>query len=82
MRTCDHCGTGFTPRAVEERYCCRGCEFVAAMIREQGFGRYYELKSDAAASPVRSRPFENHDFSWISPAAGMAEKVRRPGGAA
>ena len=82
MRTCDHCGTGFTPRAVEERYCCRGCEFVAAMIREQGFGRYYELKSDAAASPVRSRPFENHDFSWISPAAGMAEKVRRPAGAA
>ncbi len=73
MVSCEHCGTAFAPRTAEDRYCCRGCEHVAAMIREQGFGRYYDLKAAAAAAPVRSRPFEDHDFSWLSAAAGAAE---------
>ena len=77
---CEHCGTAFTPasRAEEagawhDRYCCRGCEFVASLIRDQGFDRYYDLKQDAATAPVRSRPFEEHDFSWLAPLVTAAE---------
>ncbi|WP_193214595.1 heavy metal translocating P-type ATPase [Luteolibacter marinus] len=74
MATCEHCGTAFTPRDAGERYCCRGCDYVAGMIREQGFGRYYELKDDATGTPVRSRPFEDHDFAWLAPAMAAAEQ--------
>ena len=44
------------------------------MIREQGFDRYYDLRDDATGTPVRSRPFENHDFSWLTTAATLAEE--------
>jgi len=79
MSVCEHCGTAFTPRAEGEKYCCRGCDYVAGMIREQGFGRYYDLKRDATAAPVRSRPFEEHDFSWLAPLAAAAESDGRGG---
>lgn len=65
MSLCEHCSTEFSPREVAERYCCRGCEYVATLIRDQGLGRFYDLKRDAATAPVRSRPFEDHDFSWL-----------------
>jgi Cu2+-exporting ATPase len=79
MSVCDHCGTAFTPRAEGEKYCCRGCDYVASMIRDQGFGRYYDLKQDATGTPVRSRPFEDHDFAWLAPAAEAAEAKSRDG---
>ena len=79
MNVCDHCGTAFTPRAEGERYCCRGCEYVAEMIHEQGFDRYYELKQDRAVAPVRSRPFEEHDFAWLAPLREKAETEAKHG---
>jgi len=79
VNVCDHCGTAFTPRVAADRYCCRGCEFVASMIHEQGFDRYYELKRDKAVAPVRSRPFEEHDFAWLKPSADAAETSARDG---
>ncbi|MEK7951827.1 heavy metal translocating P-type ATPase metal-binding domain-containing protein [Luteolibacter soli] len=86
---CEHCGTAFTPSrsrveagAREERFCCRGCEFVAALIHEQGFDRYYDLKQDAATAPVRSRPFEEHDFGWLGPLVAAAESGSNNGTAA
>ncbi len=79
MSVCEHCGTAFTPRAEGEKYCCRGCDYVASMIRDQGFGRYYDLKQDATGTPVRSRPFEDHDFAWLAPAAEAAEAQARDG---
>lgn len=81
MSICEHCGTAFTPRMEGERYCCRGCDYVAAMIREQGFGRFYDLKRDQATAPVRSRPFEEHDFTWLAAAAANAERNSREGSA-
>lgn len=73
MATCDHCGTAFSPASTEDRYCCRGCEFVASMIRDSGFDRFYDLKQGLATTPVRSRPFEEHDFAWAAEAAAAAE---------
>lgn len=73
MANCAHCGTGFSPRSEGERFCCRGCEFVAELITEQGFDQFYDLKQGVAVTPVRSRPFEEHDFSWLAPQVASAE---------
>ena len=73
MATCAHCGTAFSATTPEEHYCCRGCEFVAEMIRDAGFDRFYDLKQGLATAPVRSRPFEEHDFSWATEAIARAE---------
>jgi len=74
MTTCEHCGTAFAPQREAERFCCRGCEFVAEMIREAGFERFYDLKQGLATAPVRSRPFEQHDFSWLEAQVARAEE--------
>lgn len=74
MATCAHCGTGFVAGAATERYCCRGCEYVAELISEQGFERFYDLKQGLAVAPVKSRPFEEHDFGWLGPRVAQAEQ--------
>jgi len=74
VATCAHCGTGFAAGSAVERFCCRGCEYVAELISEQGFERFYDLKQGIAAAPVKSRPFEEHDFSWLEEKVVEAEK--------
>ena len=75
MASCAHCGTEFTASAAADRYCCSGCEYVAALIDEQGFEQFYALKHGLALSPVRSRPFETHDFSWLAAKVAEAEQA-------
>ncbi|MGB6219605.1 heavy metal translocating P-type ATPase [Haloferula sp.] len=75
MATCEHCGTAFSASEETEKYCCKGCEFVAEMIRDSGFDRFYDLKQGLATAPVRSRPFEEHDFSWAEPLITKGEEV-------
>lgn len=74
MACCEHCGTEFSPKAGAERFCCKGCEFVADMISENGFEQFYDLKQGLAVAPVRSRPFEEHDFSWLPAKVAEAEE--------
>lgn len=73
MASCEHCGTEFSPREAVSRYCCKGCEYVAELISENGFGQFYDLKQGLAVAPVRSRPFEEHDFSWLVPKVAESE---------
>lgn len=74
MASCEHCGTEYSARAADDRFCCRGCEYVAELISEQGFGQFYALKQGLAVAPVRSRPFEEHDFAWLGPKMAAAEQ--------
>ena len=75
MASCEHCGTEYAQqKGAADRYCCRGCEFVAALIAENGFERFYDLKHGLAVAPVRSRPFEEHDFSWLGAKVAEAEQ--------
>lgn len=82
MASCEHCGTEFSAKSADDRFCCRGCEYVAELISEQGFEQFYDLKQGIAVAPVRSRPFEEHDFSWLAPkvadAEGKAEAQHEP----
>ncbi|MEM9236372.1 MAG: heavy metal translocating P-type ATPase metal-binding domain-containing protein [Verrucomicrobiota bacterium] len=82
MATCEHCGTAFSATEAEGRYCCRGCEFVADMIRDSGFDRFYDLKQGLTTAPVRSRPFEEHDFSWAEAPINKAEELAKSKGRA
>ena len=74
MAKCEHCGTEYAPKGADDRYCCQGCEFVAALIEENGFERFYDLKQDLIVAPARSRPFEEHDFSWLGAKQAAAEQ--------
>ena len=47
---------------------------MAELISEQGFERFYDLKQGLAVAPVRSRPFEEHDLSWLAPKVAEAEQ--------
>lgn len=74
MASCNHCGTEFSAKGEDERFCCRGCEYVAELISEQGFEQFYALKQGLAVAPVRSRPFEEHDFGWLGGKMAVAEQ--------
>ena len=80
MVSCEHCGTEFSTGLAAERFCCRGCEYVAELISEQGLGRFYQLKQGQSLAPVRSRPFEEHDFSWLAPRMLEAERKAEAAG--
>ncbi|MFT3992536.1 MAG: heavy metal translocating P-type ATPase metal-binding domain-containing protein [Luteolibacter sp.] len=73
MTDCTHCGTPFVATNYEQRFCCKGCEFVHDLIVEEGLDRYYTLKQDTPAKPVRSVPFEAHDFGWLEKEVAEAE---------
>lgn len=47
---------------------------MADLISENGFGQFYDLKQGLAVAPVRSRPFEEHDFLWLAPQVAAAEE--------
>ena len=79
MTHCSHCGTEFSPRRGLERFCCKGCEYVAELIDSQGFAQFYDLKQGLAVTPVRSRPFEEHDFGWLGPMVESAEGEAKGG---
>lgn len=82
MASCEHCGTEFSPRETLGRFCCKGCEYVAELISENGFDQFYDLKQGLAVTPVRSRPFEEHDFSWLAPKLAESEARSSGGGVA
>ncbi len=73
MPNCQHCGTAFSAKSAEDLYCCRGCEYVADLISDRGFEQFYDLKRGITVTPVRSRPFEDHDFGWLPARVADAE---------
>lgn len=83
MASCDHCGTEYSAKNESVRFCCKGCEFVADLITGNGFEQFYDLKQGLAVAPVRSRPFEQHDFTWLEAKVAAAnEKAEHAGEAA
>ncbi|MEO1856588.1 MAG: heavy metal translocating P-type ATPase metal-binding domain-containing protein, partial [Rubritalea sp.] len=63
MALCKHCSTPVgTP---SEEFCCRGCESVFQLIHEDGLGLFYDLKAGDPLTPLRERPFQQKDWSWL-----------------
>ncbi len=71
--TCAHCGTPFRPRAAQDAYCCEGCRYVANLLAQGGFERFYELKGAAVLPPVGSRAFAAADEAWLGQEQSRAE---------
>lgn len=61
---CIHCGTSFKPSKPDEKYCCPGCEFVHALIQQNGLQRYYDLRTVAVA-PVGTTVFARRTYEWL-----------------
>jgi Cu2+-exporting ATPase len=78
MAICKHCGTAYAPQTPADDFCCMGCEYVHHIIAEHGFERYYDLKGSVTALPVKSRPFEQLDFSWLPDLVAKSESVEKP----
>lgn len=79
MSDCTHCGTPFSAADPQEKFCCRGCEFVHELIQNEGLDRFYDLRSHSTVRPARSVPFEAHDFSWLEAAVSKIEETSTPG---
>jgi Cu2+-exporting ATPase len=65
MTECTHCGTPFSAKNADDSFCCKGCEFVYELIHDEGLDRFYTLRRNTTVKPVRSVPFEAHDFTWL-----------------
>lgn len=74
MSTCIHCATPFSSASPQEKFCCRGCEYVYSLIHEEGLDRFYDLRSNSTLRPVRSVPFESRDFEWLEKEKARAEE--------
>lgn len=62
-RSCQHCGTPFSPRG-DEAFCCAGCQSVNELIHNTGFDDYYARKTGLSA-PVLDAPFVEMDWTWL-----------------
>lgn len=62
MSLCLHCSS---PAPDNQDFCCRGCESVHDLIHAGGLGVFYELKGKDSLSPLRERPFQQRDWSWL-----------------
>lgn len=78
MSTCLHCSTPFSSASPQEKFCCRGCEYVFDLIHHEGLDRFYDLRSSSTIRPVRSVPFEARDFEWLEKAVATAEENVAP----
>ena len=61
---CAHCGLplGTHWRSEDGPFCCGGCRAVYALIHEEGFERYYELRRCATSPPADLRA---DTFNWL-----------------
>ena len=73
---CAHCGLalGRHWRVQDGPFCCKGCRTVYALIHEQGFERYYDLKRCATAPPAELSP---DSLNWLD--SLLAEAPMLPG---
>jgi hypothetical protein len=50
MASCEHCGTEYLAKSAAMRFCCKGCEFVADLISENGFEQFYDWRIQVASA--------------------------------
>lgn len=63
MSSCLHCSTPLAK--LQEKFCCRGCESVYAMIHESGHDLFYKLKANSTLTPLNEKPFQEKNWDWL-----------------
>lgn len=72
---CPHCGSPVDPASRALPFCCRGCEEVHRLLKDQGLERWYDL---ARGDGVPAAPPEaGRSSAWLEPL--LAEAERTPG---
>jgi Cu2+-exporting ATPase len=74
---CEHCHGPIPGEATDGRYCCAGCEAVAALLREEGLTRYYAL-APTTLPPVGAVP-GTQSHAWLEPLVAAAEAAAAGG---
>lgn len=61
---CAHCGLplGIHWRSEDGPFCCKGCRAVYALIHDEGFERYYDLRRCPTSPPAELRA---DTFNWL-----------------
>jgi P-type Cu2+ transporter len=72
---CAHCGTTLDDTR-HAPYCCEGCGAVAALLRDGGLERYYDLR-DGAIAPTRNADAPR-DLAWLEPLEARAKATTSP----
>lgn len=74
MKTpCKHCGTTFKPTPKQQDFCCSGCQFVYALIHEQGLDTFCTIK-DTTVAPVSPNVFQASNSTWLEALIQEAEQ--------
>src|SRR5438477_552808 len=74
---CRHCGSAVADDVATSPYCCAGCQAVAALLREEGLGRYYALAGGDVRA-VGAVP-GGHGHAWLDERRASVEKDALPG---
>jgi len=61
---CLHCG-GPLPAAADGAFCCTGCRFVHALLREENLERYYALRGEKGEAVTTTSA--GRDQKWLEP---------------
>jgi Cu2+-exporting ATPase len=69
---CAHCGTPFSGSS-NERFCCRGCEFVWKSIHQNGLSQFYDIKGNASLPPIGASVFSHRNLSELGKAQEKIE---------
>ena len=51
-RLCAHCRNAL--QATQDKFCCKGCEFVFASIKALGLSAFYSMRSDSAGVKIQA----------------------------
>ena len=72
--SCRHCGTRFRIwPGQDEEFCCAGCRAVNALIAEEGFERFYDLRGGKTLPPVGDGALRETDWDWLSELSAEVE---------
>lgn len=77
-RACEHCGIPLRPSEPSD-YCCRGCEYVAKLIKSEGLDDYYQLR-DKVIEPVSPAALRSVDYSWLEEKVVKEQALRKDSG--
>lgn len=62
---CRHCGSP-VPAMREDGFCCAGCQYVHALLHQQGLDHFYDLKGDLSVPPVSPQSLRERDYGWLA----------------
>jgi len=71
---CQHCGTPVPPSR-NDGFCCAGCQYVHDLLKQEGLGHFYDLKSGQNLPPVPPQAMRQQDYAWLEAATAQSHEA-------